>query len=67
MRYFAQIGIGNVVLRVIVADDLAWCALNLGGLWVETIRGHGTERYAGKGMVYVAADARQFLYPGEVT
>jgi hypothetical protein len=66
MRYFAEIGPGNVVQRVIVADDLAWCVEHLGGYWVETIQGHSTERYAGKGLVYVAGDPRQFLHPSEV-
>lgn len=66
MRYFAEIGMDNVVLRVIVASGVAWCAETLGGFWVETYQEVPGERYAGMGMVYVAGDARKFLYPNEV-
>jgi hypothetical protein len=66
MRYFAEIGPGNIVLRVIVASDLAWCAETLGGFWVETYQEVPGERYASMGMVYAAGDARKFLYPNEV-
>lgn len=66
MRYFAEIGPGNVVTRVIVADALEWCIEFLGGVWVETFEGYPTERYAGPGMVYVVGDPRKFLYPSEV-
>lgn len=65
MRFFAEIGGDNIVQRVIVADSVEWCAEHLGGWWVETHQG-GTERYAGKGMVYVPSDPRRFLYVGEV-
>jgi hypothetical protein len=68
MRYFAEIGPGNVVGRVIVASDALWIAEQpeLAGYWVETIQGHSTKRYAGRGMVYVPGDPREFLYPNEV-
>lgn len=66
MRTFAEIGGGNVVQRVIVADSLEWCIETLGGWWEETYRGHPIERYAGRGMVYTPSDSRKFLYPGEV-
>lgn len=65
MRFFAEIGSGNVVQRVIVADSVLWCAENLGGWWVETRQGAEPERYAGKGMVYTPGDPRMFLYQGE--
>lgn len=58
---FAEIGPGNVVLRVIVADSLEWCVETLGGWWVETYQGHPTEHYAGIGMVYNAASAEKFV------
>ena len=35
-RYFAELDPQGVVLRVIVCDDPAWPAANLGGTWVET-------------------------------
>ncbi len=71
MRYYAHINNSNVVTRVITGDgivsDLAWCQrLDKTGYWVETIEGHSTERYAGKGMVYVHDDPRRFLFPNEV-
>lgn len=66
MPLFAEIGDGNVVQRVIVADSLAWCVDNLGGTWVQTYDNHPTERYAGKGMVYAPSDERKFLYSVEV-
>jgi hypothetical protein len=66
MRTFAEIGPGNVVQRVIVADSLEWCVETLGGWWEETYQGHPSERYAGPGLVYVSSDARKFLYPSEV-
>lgn len=65
MLLFAEIGPGNVVQRVIVADSLEWCVTNLGGWWVETYDGHPTERYAGVGMIYESSDPRKFLYAGE--
>jgi hypothetical protein len=65
MRYFAEIGPGNVVSRVIVADSLSWCAENLGGWWEETYIDHPTERFAGPGLVYVSSDSRKFLQVGE--
>jgi hypothetical protein len=65
MQRFAEIGADNVVQRVIVADSLMWCAENLGGWWVETIQGHPTERFAGRGMVYAPSDPQKFLYPSE--
>jgi hypothetical protein len=67
MRYFAELDGDNVVLRVIVASDLAWCQGTFPeALWVETIQDHSVERYAGRGMVYVEGDPRRFLYPSEV-
>lgn len=66
MRYFAEIGPGNVVTRVIVADSIEWCTEFVPGCWVETFQGLTTERYAGRGMVYVEGDPRKFLYPSEV-
>lgn len=66
MRYFAEIGPGNVVLRVIVADSPEDCIRLAPGCWIETYRGLAAERYAGKGMVYVPSDPRKFLGPNEV-
>jgi hypothetical protein len=61
MFTFAEIGPGNVVLRVIVADDLAWCQDTLGGMWVQTWEWHPTEAYAGPGMVYDPSSPEQFV------
>lgn len=73
MTYFAEIDPDTKeVLRVIVGPEdmdeevaILWCASTLGGWWVPTWQGHPTERYAGKGMVYVPSDSRKFLYDGE--
>ena len=64
MFTFAEIGPGNIVLRVIVADSLEWCIENLGGWWVETYQGHPTEKYAGPGDVYNPASAQKFQPQG---
>ena len=66
MFTFAEIGAGNIVLRVIVADSLEWCVETLGGWWVETYEGLPVERYAGMGMVYTPSDPRKFLNEGEM-
>lgn len=65
MRSFAEIGSENLVTRVIVADSLEWCVETLGGWWVETYEDHGTEHYAGVGMVYVPGDPRKFISVSE--
>jgi len=59
MAHFAEIGLDNIVQRVIVVHDsleaegAQWCAANYGGRWVQTsynarIRKH----YAGQGFTY---------------
>lgn len=62
MAYYAEISHGQVV-RVIVADSLAWCQSRLGGTWVET-KYDGSQRgnYAGIGYLY-RADLDLFLPP----
>lgn len=35
MRTFAELGPGNVVIRVVVADTIEWCIDNLRGRWAE--------------------------------
>lgn len=52
MSYFAEIDTSNIVTRVVVADDIAWCEQNLDGRWVETIdlyAGPESPRYCGPG------------------
>lgn len=51
-RYFAEIDTSNVVKRVIVADDAAWCTQVLGGTWIETFIDAPDKNYAGKGYDY---------------
>ena len=57
-KYFAEIGEGNVVRRVIVADNIEWCQQHLGGEWVETFKDKDNEivnskNYCGKGYTYL--------------
>jgi hypothetical protein len=59
MPYFAQIQ-NNEVVRVIVADDIAWCQSRLGGNWIETKIDDQTERYAGPGMFAEADHPAKF-------
>lgn len=67
MRYFAKVGAGSVVERVICADSLDDCINTVGvGWWVETFRGFSTQRYAKPGQVYVPTDPRVFLSVREV-
>jgi hypothetical protein len=54
MPYFAQIQ-NNEVLRVIVADDIAWCQSRLGGTWIETsYTASQRGNYAGIGYRYLS-------------
>jgi len=68
MIYFAELGLNNVVLRVITVDDSIckdedgnvvesigsqWCRNNLGGTWILTDEtGVFRKNYAGIGMTY---------------
>jgi hypothetical protein len=65
MRTFAEIGPGNIVQRVIVADSLEWCAEALGGLWVETYQHDPVQQYAGPGMVFDSGTPEQFHFVTE--
>ena len=56
--YFAELNVNNVVKRVIVADSKEWCEKNLGGTWVETFVGKGSDpinskNYCGIGYTYL--------------
>lgn len=51
-KYFAQLDSQGIVQKVIVADSLEWCVLNLGGEWVETFIDDTNKNYAGKGAKY---------------
>ena len=52
MSHFAEIENG-IVIRVVVADDLAWCESNLGGSWLQTsYSGSIRKNYAGVGYTY---------------
>lgn len=62
MPYFAQIQ-NNEVLRVIVADDIAWCQSRLGGAWIETAHDSSIRKnYAGISYEY-RADIDAFVPP----
>ena len=60
-RYFAELK-DNIVQRVIVADNQAWCEANLGGVWVETFMDTPGHNYAGIGYTY-HADRTNFAAP----
>ena len=73
MAHFAEIDDNNNVVRVIVADTLAWCEENLGGIWLQTSYNTygnthklgGTpfrKNYAGIGFIY-DADKDAFIPP----
>ena len=52
MSHFAEIENG-IVIRVVVADDLAWCESNLGGSWLQTsYSGSIRKNFAGIGYSY---------------
>lgn len=59
MRYFAEIGPGNIVLRVIVAENEDY-PQSLGGVWVETFQDDPIAKYASKGMVYDSSTPDKF-------
>lgn len=59
MPLFAEIDANSKVLRVIVADDIAWCQSRLGGTWIETTTGE-YQQYAGIGMGFDAAHPKRF-------
>jgi hypothetical protein len=46
-RYFAEIGIDQKVLRVVVCTSREWLEGNLGGTWEETFIGHEEVQYCG--------------------
>jgi len=51
--YAAEVDAAGVVLRVVVADSVAWCETHLGGVWVETADPYaapGEVVYCGPGM-----------------
>lgn len=50
MPYFAQIGPNFEVVRVIVADDISWPQMRLGGVWDETKIADAEQNYGGIGM-----------------
>lgn len=50
MGLFAEIDNDKRVLRVIVADNAAWCQQRLGGTWVETAPTSVTQQGAGPGL-----------------
>lgn len=57
MSYFAEIGDGNIVVRVIVAENINWCVDNLGGNWVETdYQGTLRKQFANIGFTYDAVN-----------
>ena len=63
VHYMAEIDGQGLVLRVIVANDPAWPAANLGGEWVETSDPYGppsTVAYCGPGYGYAQGHPQRF-------
>lgn len=60
MSYAAEIDGASAVLRVIVGTP-AWATANLGGVWVDTVRGDPVEQYAGPEMVETDKTALKFV------
>lgn len=53
MPHFAELNERNEVVRVIVADSLAWCQTRLGGNWIQTSYNATVRKnYAGIGYTY---------------
>lgn len=56
MSYYAELDVSGIVQRVVVCDDPAWLAENLGGTWVQTADPYaetpGEVSYCGPGHGY---------------
>lgn len=61
MSYFAEKDASGQVMRVIVADSLAWIQSRLGGTWVETKAKDATEAYAGPGLYHSLIPPTRFV------
>ena len=62
MGLFAEIDANKRVLRVVVADDIAWPQTRLGGTWVQTSDVDPEKQYAGPGLYdSVSIAPRRFI------